>query len=655
MSDTIELCALRDGFWDLISTYDASQEKIAIQEAANIQTGYAAVAVLSVEQMHVSYYISLKGMPKPSYYDIRKSVKAERPTMREKSNAKKTIGAPKKQTTAHAGNTAPSPAAQMKTETQGAGSRKEAPQSFWDMIIESIYYLITGKKLSEQDEQKPKDTTHPQAAPFPDEATKDDDDTAQERNIQNLLEAHLEEEFNTPKETDTTEPPEILEMEDEIPTAAQISKKNPFKPQGAKTEDGPNPLTKSAQKEQQVLHGQSDEKKAINLKNTNAALPKIGGGHIPNPTAQNAQQNGNGNNNQFWNNIEEGEEDFEQARHQIQKSLFEAIERAKQLAWLPEQGVMRGTLQIAAILLICGIGRKLCSHVGLPGGIGNQAIGHTLEQLGLSEKQAFICALHVDRILTEPKNNLMYLIGRAYGANILNDSEQRIDLLSIFNAWENDDLERFFEVDEEKNTTKLSKLPYLKPISIMLTDIVSFTAQSNEKGEKWVKDVVHAHNRMTKTVAVHQKGEYIQGTGDGALLIFTTPESAMHAAMELQFMHQNFCRRVSSRKFDIRIAISHGIPIQTQSGLHGPAIEELNIIHRSMDSDGIAVTKGIASVAEQHGFQFNLQDEEASVPIYEFTTYTGAHTVENTGDIIPEIEPTEAVSVTDALQQEGQA
>ncbi len=655
MSDTIELCALRDGFWDLISTYDTSQEKIAIQEAANIQTGYAAVAVLSVEQMHVSYYVSLKGMPKPSYYDIRKSVKAERPTMRQKSNAKKTIGKPKQQTLADTGNAVPSATAQMKTAARNSSPKKEAPQSFWDIIIESIYYLITGKKLSDQDDSNPKDTTHPAEAPLPDSSQKDQDKAAQEANIQNLLEAHLEEEFNTPKKADTTEPPEVLEMDNEVPDTAQISNKNPFKPKGSNQKDGPNPLTKSVQKEQQSLENNNQDKQAVNLKSTNAALPKIGGGHIPNPSAQNTQQNGNNTSNQFWKQLDEGEEDFEHARHHVQKSLFEAVERAKQLAWLPEQGVMRGTLQIAAILLICGIGRKLCSHVGLPGGIGNQAIGHTLEQLGLSERQAFICALHVDRILTEPKNNLMYLIGRAYGANILNDSEQRIDLLSIFNAWENDDLERFFEVDEAKNTTKLSKLPYLKPISIMLTDIVSFTAQSNEKGEKWVKDVVHAHNRMTKTVAVHQKGEYIQGTGDGALLIFTTPESAMHAAMELQFMHQNFCRRVSSRKFDIRIAISHGIPIQTQSGLHGPAIEELNIIHRSMNSDGIAVTKGIAGVAEQHGFQFNLQDEENSIPIYEFTTYTGAHTVENTGDTIPEIEPTETAVAVEALQQEGQA
>jgi hypothetical protein len=51
MSESIELCVLREGYWDLISTYPPSQEGIAIKEAANIQTGYAAVAVLSAYRL----------------------------------------------------------------------------------------------------------------------------------------------------------------------------------------------------------------------------------------------------------------------------------------------------------------------------------------------------------------------------------------------------------------------------------------------------------------------------------------------------------------------------------------------------------------------------------------------------------------------------
>ncbi len=643
MSESIELCALREGYWDLISTYPPSQEGIAIKEAANIQTGYAAVAVLSVEKMHLAYYISLRNIPKPTYYDIRKSVKAERPTMRQKTKPKKTAKPAKSQnkTTSAPAETAPKPV---------AAAPEDAPEmTFFEKLIDSLFYLLTGKHVKEEPAPKAQEKASSAASVTPkDEQTLSgepaiDSQETEEKTLENLLETQLEEEaeVSPPSEDtvpDTAQAPDTHEETKAPPPQGAISAKNPFKAkEGNKNTSSP------------LMQPPEQEKKHAALKNTKASLPKIGGGHIPNPSTQQAQQNTPDQGTPFWNNIAEDEDDFEKIRLQIQKSLFGAIERAKQLAWLPEQSTMRGTLQLASILLICGIGRKLCSHVGVPGGLGNQVIADTLEQLGLSDKQAFICALHVDRILSDHKNNLMYLIGRAYGANILNDTEQRIDLLSIFNAWEANELEKYFDVDEEKNTAKLSKLPYLKAISILLTDIVNFTGQSNEKGEKWVKDVVHAHNRMTKTITAHQKGEYIQGTGDGALLIFTSPQAAMHAALELQFMHQNFCRRVASRHFDIRVAVSHGIPIQTQSGLHGPPIEELHMIHKEMGDIGIAVTKGIASIAKQHGFQFNL-NEETHFPIYEFTTYTGAHTVSDKD----QTKEQHAETPAEKMQEEGQ-
>jgi hypothetical protein len=643
MSESIELCALREGYWDLISTYPPSQEGIAIKEAANIQTGYAAVAVLSVEKMHIAYYITLRNIPKPTYYDIRKSVKAERPTMRQKTKPKKTTKPAKSQdkTTSAPAENAPKPVAAALEDTHEL--------SFFEKLIDSLFYLLTGKHVKESPHSKTQEkensvtsVTSQGEQTLSGEPVTDSQQT-EENTLENLLETQLEEEaeVSPPSEDtvpDTAQAPDTHKETKAPPPQDAISAKNPFK---AKEE---NKNTSSP-----LMQPPEREKKNAALKNTKASLPKIGGGHIPNPSTPQKSQSTQDKGTAFWNNIAEDEDDFESIRLQIQKSLFGAIERAKQLAWLPEQSTMRGTLQLASILLICGIGRKLCSHVGVPGGLGNQVIADTLEQLGLSDKQAFICALHVDRILSDHKNNLMYLIGRAYGANILNDTEQRIDLLSIFNAWEANELEKYFEVDEEKNTAKLSKLPYLKAISILLTDIVNFTGQSNEKGEKWVKDVVHAHNRMTKTITAHQKGEYIQGTGDGALLIFTSPQAAMHAALELQFMHQNFCRRVASRHFDIRVAVSHGIPIQTQSGLHGPPIEELHMIHKEMGDIGIAVTKGIANIAEQHGFQFNL-NEETAFPIYEFTTYTGAHTVSDKD----QTKEQHAETPAEKMQEEGQ-
>lgn len=634
MSESIELCALRDGFWDLIASYPSSQEQIAIKEAANIQSGYLAVAVLSVEKMRVTYYASLRNVPQPDYYEIRKSVRADRPTMRQKTMPQ-AMGTPRP--SEKPDNHAP-PANNTPTKS-ATPKEKHAPEhSFLERLLDAIMYLLTGSHFyPDMEEKSPTDTHTAPASKAAHTAPSTDNEGAAEQNttkdLQSLLENHLKQEEEAQKKAQISkEVEEKIAKEDAESTPAislkaderKAQKKNPFLKDDVQAE----------QHETTANDATDNPSKAPVLKHENAALPKIGGGHLNVPHSHNTQENAPN----FLQQLTDADDDYEKAKAHIQKKLLDAVERAKQIAWLPEQNMMRGTLQLASILLLCGIGRKICSDTGIPGGIGNTCIARALEELDLSEKQSYICTLHIDRILSEPNNKLMYLIGRAYGANILHDTESRIDLLSIFNAWEANTLETFFEIDESGNAGKLSKLPYLKAISIMLTDIVGFTKQSNENGEKWVKDVVYAHTRMTKTVAGRHKGEYLQSTGDGSLMIFTTPEAAMHAAVELEIMQQNFCRRVKARAFDVRIAISHGIPIKTQSGLHGPPIEELTVIDRAMKNGTIAVTKAIADGAKPHGFKFSLISEE-KFPIYEFSAYTGSHNINTEDDeTLPDME-----------------
>src|SRR5215204_3758877 len=71
-------------------------------------------------------------------------------------------------------------------------------------------------------------------------------------------------------------------------------------------------------------------------------------------------------------------------------------------------------------------------------------------------------------------------------------------------------------------------------LTILFTDLVEHTALYTRLGESTARDVILAHFRVLRTVIAAHDGREIKSEGDRLMVIFTSTNAAVHAAIEMQ-------------------------------------------------------------------------------------------------------------------------
>lgn len=102
-------------------------------------------------------------------------------------------------------------------------------------------------------------------------------------------------------------------------------------------------------------------------------------------------------------------------------------------------------------------------------------------------------------------------------------------------------------------------------VTIFFSDIENSTMLNTQLGDaRWIK-VLSAHDRLIETYVEKYRGLIVKSFGDGHMVVFTTPELAVEAALDIQrALGANWNRSRELRRTPIRVRI----------GLHtGPAIE----------------------------------------------------------------------------------
>ena len=101
--------------------------------------------------------------------------------------------------------------------------------------------------------------------------------------------------------------------------------------------------------------------------------------------------------------------------------------------------------------------------------------------------------------------------------------------------------------------------------TVLFTDIVDSTQKAEELGDRAWSDLLDTHDRFTREELSRFNGEWVKGTGDGALAIFDGPARAVDCARSL-----------------LRIAEQHGL--QLRAGIHTGEAQR-----RGSDVAGLAV------------------------------------------------------------------
>jgi len=150
----------------------------------------------------------------------------------------------------------------------------------------------------------------------------------------------------------------------------------------------------------------------------------------------------------------------------------------------------------------------------------------------LAEQEKVIQAHHLlMTMLVQPTENIRnVLAGLNFDPEILqmkghsNASEE-----SVQTDVEVEEIQEYESIKEFSRTSNVSKL------TIMFDDIVGSIALFNKLGDEEFYQIIHEHNeQIRKIINRHKKGEIIKSTGDGLLIVFSDPATAVESAMEIQ-------------------------------------------------------------------------------------------------------------------------
>jgi class 3 adenylate cyclase len=117
--------------------------------------------------------------------------------------------------------------------------------------------------------------------------------------------------------------------------------------------------------------------------------------------------------------------------------------------------------------------------------------------------------------------------------------------------------------------------------TILVTDIVGHTAMMQRLGDAKGRDVLRAHERITRDVLKQHGGTELKTMGDGFMASFSSVTSAMDCAIALQRAFDRPLPQASSRsspsaaegeRVSIRIGLDAGEPIEEDGDLFGSTV-----------------------------------------------------------------------------------
>lgn len=180
-----------------------------------------------------------------------------------------------------------------------------------------------------------------------------------------------------------------------------------------------------------------------------------------------------------------------------------------------------------------------------------------------------------------------------------------VSTLEDFNRWASDQRTAIGRIAAEDGT-----------VTIFFSDIENSTILNTQLGDaRWIK-VLSAHDRLIETYVEKYRGLIVKSFGDGHMIVFTSPELALAAALDIQrALGANWNRSRELRRTPIRVRI----------GLHaGTAIE------RGGDYFGQNVALAARVAAQAQGGEI-LVTQDVAGALEDYYAFTPAEAVELKG------------------------
>jgi adenylate cyclase len=149
-------------------------------------------------------------------------------------------------------------------------------------------------------------------------------------------------------------------------------------------------------------------------------------------------------------------------------------------------------------------------------------------------------------------------------------------------------------------------------VTIFFSDIENSTALNSELGdEEWVK-LLAAHDRLLHTYVEKHRGLIVKSQGDGYMVVFSTPELALGASLDIQralSAKRQRSRRLRRTPIRVRIGLHTGTAIEREGDFFGQNVAMAARVAAMADGGEILVSNDIAeALVDSRDFAFAEED-----------------------------------------------
>lgn len=149
-------------------------------------------------------------------------------------------------------------------------------------------------------------------------------------------------------------------------------------------------------------------------------------------------------------------------------------------------------------------------------------------------------------------------------------------------------------------------------VTIMFSDIEGSTGLNSELGDtEWVK-LLAAHDQLVRTWVDKHRGLIVKNQGDGYMVVFSTPELAVHASLDIQRAlgaKRQRSRRLRRTPIRVRIGLHTGTAIERDGDWFGSNVAMAARVAAMADGGEVLVTEEIARTLEETpGLRFTEQE-----------------------------------------------
>lgn len=295
-------------------------------------------------------------------------------------------------------------------------------------------------------------------------------------------------------------------------------------------------------------------------------------------------------------------------------------------------------LRFGLILFLAGAAETFARRSGVTQRQLVEMLSVEIERLGASKQHARGFAANIDEYLLDQRYFDMYAAGRSGGLRISKGTNEDSGLERAVETWRrptearqttrqdpgsNQPESKHFDTDPRRKA-RGDDTP-LGFVAVLFTDIVDSTNLQQRNGDKWMMNVVRAHNDIVREALTRFRGQEIKHTGDGIMASFADVVAAAEGALAMQDGFARFSEMMPDLAFTVRVGLSAGEPIHESGDIFGTPV---NLAARVMSKAGagqIAVSGIVEEMCRDQSMKFvelgrfQLKGFQKPQPIFRLT------------------------------------